>query len=113
MAAQNKLKQSIRASSEPDRVNQIGREQLGTNVFRKDKEDVFDVITYEYDFLKDQLQDSAEEPHQLPTMEYRLAEKVRRHMRALEDFQHYSDEEKEELDAQAQIFDDAITNEPQ
>ena len=46
----------------------------------------------------------------MQTMEDRLAEKVRRHMRALEDFQNYSDEE--ELDAQAQVFDDAITNEP-
>ena len=45
------------------------------------------MITYEYAFLKQQLEEGASA---LPNNEERLLDKVRQHMRALEDFQDES-----------------------
>ena len=64
-------------------MNQIGRGYLGTNIFRKEI-DTLDVITYEYAFLKQSLEEGAAV---IPTNEERLLDKVRQHMRVLEDFQ--------------------------
>ena len=85
VTAKNRLKTALKASSSvPDRINLIGKEQLRTNVFRKSDDEVYDVITYEYDFLAQQLQ--AKDEADLGTIEERLIDKIKQHMRALEEF---------------------------